>query len=58
MICGFFAGRESIKNDLPKLGITEIKLQEELTVAQNLNNSLFQDLQEDKETIQKLKNKK
>ena len=56
MFCGYMAGRISTKSESPLLDNTEQKLKDELTVAQNLNNSLLQDLQEAKETIQKLKN--
>jgi len=57
LFCGYFAGRVSVKNDKPDLSNKEVKLQEELTVAKNLNDSLYVDLQEAKETIQKLKQK-
>jgi hypothetical protein len=57
LFCGYFAGRVSVKNDAPDLSNKEVKLQEELTVAKNLNDSLYLDLQEAKETIQKLKQK-
>jgi len=56
MFCGYMAGRISTKAESPPLGKTEQKLKDELTVAQNLNDSLLQDLQEAKETIRKLKN--
>ena len=56
IFCGFIAGRVSAKNDPPRLSSNEQKLTEELTVAQNLNNSLLADLQEAKQTIRKLKN--
>jgi len=57
LFCGYFAGHVSVKNDKPDLSNKEVKLQEELTVAKNLNDSLYVDLQEAKETIQKLKQK-
>ena len=57
LFCGYFAGRVSVKNDPLVLGNKELKLQEELTVAKNLNDSLYTDLQEAKETIRKLKQK-
>jgi hypothetical protein len=56
MFCGYMAGRISTKSDSPPLDNTEQKLKDELTVAQNLNDSLLRDLQEAKETIRKLKN--
>jgi hypothetical protein len=56
IFCGFVAGRVSVKNDTPELGEAKLKLTEKLTIAQNLNESLFADLQEAKETIWKLKN--
>ena len=56
LFCGFVAGRVSDKNETPKTTDSEQKLREELAVAKNLNDSLFTDLQEAKETIWKLKN--
>jgi len=56
MFCGFVAGRVSARNQAPELTDRESKLQERLTVAQNLNDSLLADLQEAKKTIWKLKN--
>jgi hypothetical protein len=56
IICGFVAGRVSARNTAPKFTSKQVDLQEQLTVAQNLNESLLVDLQEAKETIRKLKN--
>lgn len=58
VFCGFVAGRVSAKNEPPELSDIELKLKEELVVAQNLNESLFQDLQQAKEELQRLKTKK
>jgi len=55
MFCGFLAGRVSAKNEPPQLNTAEQKLKEELTVAQNLNESLLVDLQEAKQSLLKLK---
>lgn len=56
MFCGFIAGRVSTKHEPPQLSTTEQKLRDQLTVAENLNLSLKQDLETAKETIWKLKN--
>jgi len=56
MFCGFIAGRVGTKNEPPQLSTTEQKLRDQLTVAENLNLSLKQDLETAKETIWKLKN--
>jgi hypothetical protein len=58
VFCGFVAGCVSAKNEPPELSDIELKLKEELVVAQNLNESLFQDLQQAKEELQRLKTKK
>jgi len=55
LFCGFVAGRVSAKSEPPPYNDREAKLQEDLTVAKNLNESLFTDLQKAKETIWKLK---
>jgi len=57
LFCGYFAGRVSVKNDAQDLSNKELTIQEELTVAKNLNDSLLVDLQQAKETIKKLKQK-
>jgi hypothetical protein len=57
LFCGYFAGRVSVKNNALDLSNKELTIQEELTVAKNLNNSLYVDLQQAKETIRKLKQK-
>jgi len=56
IFCGFVAGRVSVKHETTNLSNNKSKLAEKLAVAQNLNESLFVDLQEAKETIWKLKN--
>jgi len=56
IFCGFVAGRVSVKNASLPLTDNELKLTEQLAVAQNLNDSLLVDLQEAKQTIWKLKN--
>lgn len=56
IICGFVAGRVSVKHEAPAFSNREVKLQEQLAVAQNLNESLLVDLLQAKETIGKLKN--
>jgi len=55
---GFVCGRVSVKHEPPDLSNAELKLKEELVVAQNLNESLFQDLQEAKEALWKMKQEK
>lgn len=58
LFSGFIAGRVSVKHESPPLSDKELKLQEELAVAQNLNESLFQDLKQAKETLWKIKQEK
>jgi len=58
VFCGFVAGRVSVKHEPPELSDAELKLKEQLAVAQNLNESLFQDLKQAKETLWKIKQEK
>jgi len=55
---GFVCGRVSVKHEPPDLSDAELKLKEQLAVAQNLNESLFQDLKQAKETLWKIKQEK
>ena len=55
LISGFLAGRVSAKNEPPPFNDRELALQAKLTVAENLNDSLYVDLQTAKEELYKLK---
>jgi len=55
LFCGYVAGRVSVKHAPPPLTDKEIELNEQLVVAQNLNQSLLSDLQQAKESLRKYK---